>query len=198
MSWKTCLVLSASAIVGVAAVLPYAALAQLPPPPPGPPPGPPALGGPPPGPPPGGPGLAGPAPGPLPGGLAPGGPLGQAGLPPPGGPPSRGAPPALPREAGPPGRAELASSVGHAAPRSDYRHVGAAEYGSARAYSGYRSGSDYSGYGYRYGRWAGYAAAYGAGAAAGYGYGNSEYSHGNYGCYRTYSSRRQRYVTVCE
>jgi hypothetical protein len=39
-------------------------------------------------------------------------------------------------------RAGLASSVGHAAPRSDYRHVGAAGYGSARGYSGYRSGSD--------------------------------------------------------
>lgn len=158
---KSILALSASAIIGAATVVPYAALAQLP----GPPPGPPA------GPPPGGPGLGGLPPG-RPGGPGLGGPpgaLGHAG-PPPGGLPSRGGPPALPRDGG-----------------------------RVRAAAGYSSGRGYSGYGYgrQYGRWAGHAAAYTAGAAAaGYGYGNS-YSYDSNGCYRTYSSRRHRYVVVC-
>jgi hypothetical protein len=126
---KSILALSASAIIGAATVVPYAALAQLPGPPPGP--------------------LAGP---------------------PPGGLPGRGGPPALPRDSG-----------------------------RVRAAAGYSSGRGYSGYGYgrQYGRWAGYAAVYTAGAAAaGYDYGNS-YSYDSNGCYRTYSSRRHRYVVVC-
>ena len=170
---RTIFALSASIIIGAAAVVPHAALAQLP--------------GPPPGPPPVGPGLGGPPPGPPPGGLGPGGPLGRAG-PPPGSLPGRGGPSALPREAGPPSRAGLAGSLGHGTPRSDYR-VGTAGYGSGGGYSGH-------GYDRRYGRWAGYGAAYTAGAAAGYGYGNSGYD--SYGCYRTYSSRRHSYVTVCD
>jgi hypothetical protein len=76
ISRKALLILASSAILGVAAIAPNAALAFLPPPPPGPPPG---LAGPP-------PGLAGPPPG-----------LG--------GPPHLGAggPAGFPRLAGPPG-----------------------------------------------------------------------------------------------
>ena len=120
---KRMIMLAASAVLGVAAIAPNAALAFLPPPPPGPPPG---LAGPP-------PGLAGPPPG-----------LGA--LPHPGlGGPSHfapGGPAGLSRLAGPPGF----RAGGHGAPVNNPGRVAAANYGRSAGYSYGRSGSYDSGY----------------------------------------------------
>ena len=175
---KTLLTASASAVLGMMAMMPTGALAQFGPPP-GPPPGlagpPPALAGPP-------PGLSGPPPG-----LA-GPPSGLGG--PNGGPPHAGL-------GGPrfgPGGGTPRFSGG----RGFEGRSAASAYGYARS-----GASGYGGYGsstYGYGRWGryGYAAAAAAGAAAGYGYGSS-YASSDYGCYYTSTYRRGAYrrVLVC-
>ena len=179
---KALLTASMSAVLGMAAMMPTAALAQFGPPP-GPPPG---LGGPP-------PGLGGPPPG--------------LGGPPPGigGPPSgfRGPGVGLPH-------AELGGSarLGANAPRfsggrgfegrSAALRAGSSSYGNAR--SGYsRSGYGYGSYGsgYRNRYWA-YAAGAATGAAAASSYGSS-YGSSDDGCYYTSTYRRGAYrrVLVC-
>jgi hypothetical protein len=118
ISRKALLILAASAMLGVAAIAPNAALAFLPPPPPGPPPG---LAGPP-------PGLAGPPPG-------------LGGLPHPGlgGPPHLGpeGPAGLSRLAGPPGF----RGSNHGGPANIAGRSAAAGYGGPAVNSYGRSGS---------------------------------------------------------
>ena len=179
---KTLLTASVSAVLGMAAMMPTAALAQFGPPP-GPPPG---LGGPP-------PGLGGPPPG-----L--GGPPPGIGGPPPGlGGPSSGPPHAglggLPR---PGGDAPRFSGGRGFEGRSAALHAGSSAYGYAR--SGYsRSGYGYGSYGsgYRNRYWA-YAAGAATGAAAASSY-DLSYGSSDDGCYYTSTYRRGAYrrVLVC-
>jgi hypothetical protein len=176
---KTLVTASVSAMLGMAAIVPTAAVAQFGPPP-GPPPG---IGGPPPGlagPPPGlggpPPGLAGPPPGLV----------GHAGLGgPPGGPPQAGiGGPRLGAGGGAPRFSHIDGIAGGRALES--RAAAVASRSSAYGYARYGSSSYGHGYdrGYRY--WP-------------YGVYGSSYASSDNGCYYTSNYRRGAYsrVLVC-
>jgi hypothetical protein len=166
---KTLLIASVSAVLGMGAMMPTAALAQFGPPP-GPPPG---LGGPP-------PGLGGPPPG--------------IGGPPPGlGGPSGGPPHAGPGGSPRPGGNAPRFSGGRGFEgRSAALRAGSSAYGCAR--SGYSS-SYGSGH---YNLYRAYAAGAATGATAASSYGSS-YRSSDDGCYYTSTYRRGAYrrVLVC-
>jgi hypothetical protein len=178
---KTLVIASVSAMLGMTAIVPTAAVAQFGPPP-GPPPG---IGGPP-------PGLAGPPPGlgGQPPGLA-GPPSGLGGHPPglggpAGGPPQAGiGGPRLGTGGGAPRFSRLDGVAGGRGLES--RAAAVASRSSAYGYARYGS----SGYGHGYGR--GYRP-YGA-----YEYGSSYASSDDSGCYYTSTYRRGAYrrVLIC-
>ena len=184
---KTLLIASVSALLGTAAMMPTAALAQFGPPP-GPPPG---LGGPP-------PGLGGPPPG-----L--GGPPPGIGGPPPGiggHPPGLGGPSGSPPHAGLGGPRPGGDAARFSGGRG-FEGRSAALRGGSSAYGYARSGSSGSGNGGSYGsryndRYWAYAAGAATGAAAASSY-SSSYGSSDDGCYYTSTYRRGAYrrVLVC-